>query len=55
VVWLYVAEGLVRAGSERGVSVALAVAQTVLAILLFAICVLHVRWRLAHAAVKATS
>lgn len=45
-VWLYVAEGLVRAFTEKGLSAGLAVAETVLALLLFAGCVWHVRWRL---------
>lgn len=41
--WAYVAEGLVRATSERGVTVPLAAAETLLALLLFAACVLRVR------------
>jgi uncharacterized membrane protein len=45
-VWLYVAEGAVRAVTERGVVVPLAVAQVLLGVLLFAACAAHVRWRL---------
>lgn len=44
--WLYVAESLVRVLSEAGVARALALAQLALALLLFVACVLHVRWRL---------
>jgi uncharacterized membrane protein len=45
-VWLYVAEGSVRAVTERGTAVPLAWAQVGLALLLFAACAAHVRWRL---------
>ena len=45
-VWLYFTEGVVRATSERGVVVVLALIEVVLCVLLFAACVLHVRWRL---------
>ena len=45
-VWLYVAEGLVRAVTEQGLAQALAASQVVLGVLLFATCVTHVRWRL---------
>ena len=48
-VWLYFAEGVVRATSDRGPSVPLAVAEIVLSLLLFAACAVHVRWRLRHA------
>ena len=48
-VWIYVTEGLVRASSERGVSALLAGFEVVLCLLLFAACVLHVRWRLRRA------
>ena len=44
--WLYVAEGAVRATSERGIGVVLALAEVGLCLLLFAACVLHVRRRL---------
>jgi uncharacterized membrane protein len=45
-VWLYVAEGAVRAFTERGPAVPLAWAQALLGLLLFAACATHVRWRL---------
>ena len=48
--WLYVAEGAVRATSERGIGVVLALAEVGLCLLLFAACVLHVRRRLQPAA-----
>lgn len=48
-VWLYVAEGLVRATSERGTGAALAWLQVLLGVALFAACAWHVRWRLARA------
>ena len=44
-VWLYVAEGIVRATSERGIAVTLASIEIVLSTLLFCACVWHVRWR----------
>lgn len=49
-VWLYVTEGLVRATTEKGASMAMASLQTLLALVLFAACAWHVRWRLRHAA-----
>ena len=49
-VWLYVAEGLVRAGSEHGIGAALATAEAALGIALFVACAVHVRWRLKRAA-----
>jgi uncharacterized membrane protein len=48
-VWLYFTEGVVRATSERGPAVPLAVTEIVLCLLLFAACAVHVRWRLRHA------
>jgi uncharacterized membrane protein len=45
-VWLYFTEGVVRATSESGLSVALALAQVALCVVLFTACGLHVRWRL---------
>ena len=45
-VWLYFAEGAVRATSEGGLSQALAVVEVILCLLLFAACAAHVRWRL---------
>ena len=44
--WLYAAEGAVRATSERGVSSSLAIAELALALVLFAACCVHVRVRL---------
>lgn len=48
-VWLYAAEGLVRAGSEPAPGRWLAAAEVLLAVALFAACAAHVRWRLKHA------
>jgi uncharacterized membrane protein len=48
--WLYFAEGVVRATTESGLSSWLAGMQVALSLLLFAACALHVRWRLARAA-----
>lgn len=46
-VWLYFAEGAVRATSEGGLSQALAMVEVLLSLSLFAACALHVRGRLA--------
>jgi uncharacterized membrane protein len=43
--WLYVAEGAMRAVTERGVSAQLAWLELVLCLLLFTACVLHIRSR----------
>lgn len=51
--WLYVLEGLVRSTSETGMSQALAAAEVLLCVLLFAVCGFYIRRRLAHGA-KAT-
>ncbi len=48
--WLYVAEALVRAVSEGTTVRLLALGQLGLSLALFTACVLHVRWRLAAAA-----
>jgi uncharacterized membrane protein len=48
-VWLYFIEGVVRATSDRGPSVPLAAAETVLSLILFLACALHVRIRLRNA------
>ena len=48
-VWLYFTEGVVRATSDRGPSVPLAVIEVVLCLVLFAACATHVRWRLQQA------
>jgi uncharacterized membrane protein len=45
-VWLYFTEGVVRATSDRGAGVPLAIIEVVLCLLLFAACAAHVRWRL---------
>jgi uncharacterized membrane protein len=45
-VWLYVAEGIVRATTEGGVSRALAAAEVALSGALFVVCVLYIRRRL---------
>ena len=44
-VWLYVAEGALRAVSERGVSAQLAWLELLLCAALFAACVVHIRSR----------
>jgi len=48
-VWLYVAEGLVRGPSGWGIDAALAWAQVALGLVLFAATAAHVRWRLSQA------
>lgn len=48
-VWLYFTEGVVRATSERGPAVPLAVLEIALSLILFAACALHVRMRLRSA------
>jgi uncharacterized membrane protein len=48
-VWLYVAEGLMRGVTERGLVMPLSWLQVLLALLLFAACATHVRWRLRKA------
>ncbi|HET9644768.1 MAG TPA: DUF2069 domain-containing protein [Burkholderiaceae bacterium] len=45
-VWLYVAEGALRATSDRGPAAMLAALELVLCLLLFIACALHIRWRL---------
>ena len=45
-VWVYFTEGAVRAASERGISAGLALLEVALSLLLFAMCVMHVRTRL---------
>lgn len=54
-VWLYFAEGAVRATSEAGMSQALALVELLLSLSLFAACALHVRGRLAGARLAAGS
>ncbi len=53
-VWLYFAEGIVRATSDRGLGVLLGTIEVVLCLLLFAACAMHVRWRLKHPTPMAT-
>jgi uncharacterized membrane protein len=53
-VWLYVAEGALRASTDGGLSAVLAWAELVLCALLFTGCVLHVRARAAPAQPAAT-
>ncbi|WP_168563173.1 DUF2069 domain-containing protein [Rhizobacter sp. SG703] len=48
-VWLYFTEGVVRAGSDRGLGASLGLVEVLLCVLLFAACGLQVRWRLGHA------
>ena len=45
-VWVYFVEGVVRATSERGPAVPLAIAEIVLSLVLFGACAAHVRTRL---------
>jgi len=54
-VWLYAAEGAMRAGSERGVSATLALIEVVLALVLFTACCLHIRARLRAGAALAVA
>ena len=51
--WLYVAEGAVRATSDRGLGAPLALLEVVLCLVLFAACAAHVRWRLRAAKASA--
>jgi len=45
-VWLYFADGVVRAWSESGMAARLALAEVALTLVLFAACAFHVRLRL---------
>ncbi len=49
-VWIYFAEGVIRATSDRGLGVWLALLEVLLCLCLFAACAVHVRWRLRHPA-----
>ena len=49
VVWLYFAEGVVRAYSDRGLGARLALLEIALCVALFTACALHVRIRLRRA------
>ena len=53
-VWLYVAEGAVRASTDAGLSAMLAMVELGLCLLLFTACALHVRARLRSARPAAT-
>ena len=53
-VWLYVAEGAVRATSERGIGAWLAGIEMALATTIFVACAVHVRARFRHAGATAT-
>ena len=53
-VWLYVAEGAVRATSERGAGAWLAGIEMALATTIFIACAIHVRARFRHAGASAT-
>jgi uncharacterized membrane protein len=53
VLWLYVAEGAVRAASDRGLGSPLALLEVVLCVVLFAACAAHIRWRLTAAKASA--
>jgi len=44
-IWLYFTEGVVRAWGDKGWSAGLALTETILCVILFAACALHVRWR----------
>jgi uncharacterized membrane protein len=52
-VWIYFAEGVVRAASDRGAGRWLAAVEVLLCLLLFAACAAHVRGRLNAARPKA--
>jgi uncharacterized membrane protein len=54
-VWLYVAEGAVRAGSDHGISATLAVTEVVIALILFTACCIHIRARLRAGAALAVA
>jgi len=51
--WLYFMEGVIRATTERGMSMALAIIEIALCIVLFACCAVYIRWRLRSAAPSA--
>ena len=54
-VWIYFAEGVVRATTDKGLSAVLAGVEVVLCLVLFVACALHVRWRLHRAAREAVA
>lgn len=51
--WLYFLEGVIRATTERGVSMVLAILEIVLCVVLFACCSVYIRRRLRSGAVAA--
>jgi uncharacterized membrane protein len=54
-VWIYFAEGVVRATTDKGLSALLAGLEVALCLVLFVACALHVRWRLHRAAREAAA
>jgi uncharacterized membrane protein len=46
--WLYFGEGVLRATTESGVSMWLAIGEILLSLALFAVSVAYIRWRLRH-------
>jgi len=54
-VWVYFAEGVVRATSDRGAGVPLAIIEILLCLVLFGACAAHVRWRLRAAKAAAAT
>jgi uncharacterized membrane protein len=54
-VWVYFTEGVIRATSDRGDSVPLAILEVLLCLVLFTACAAHVRWRLKHPREAASS
>jgi uncharacterized membrane protein len=54
-VWIYFAEGVVRAATDQGLSAVLAGIEVLLCLVLFVACALHVRWRLHRAARQAVA
>jgi len=54
-VWLYVADGAMRAGSDNGISATLAVIEVAIALLLFVACCIHIRARLRAGAALAVA
>jgi uncharacterized membrane protein len=53
--WIYFAEGVVRATTDQGLSAVLAGIEVLLCLVLFVACALHVRWRLHRAAREAAA
>jgi uncharacterized membrane protein len=53
--WLYFLEGVIRATTERGMSMVLAIIEIVLCIVLFACCSVYIRWRLRSTAAAAAA